>query len=548
MWQVANRGHGVEDTTRSVWPLSGDTLRGVHEPGDYIRTIRGVPVFQWNPVRGTDDVISAGLGNFGDLLGPLVVERMLWRRLPRQSVYSSHSKDPRLFSIGSVMHFAHAGDVIWGTGVNGKVVPSMSTSWPVVDVRAVRGPWTARLLTNAGIRVPHVFGDPVLLVGRLFPELGSLGRAQVHDTLVVPNFNDFPLFENTEHDVLAPTEPVATVLREIARSRFVVGSSLHAIGVADALGIPARFVVSEHEDPFKYRDYLAGTGRPTTRLAESVEHALTLGNHHPPDADLDALERAFPGDMWGFGADEDTTARPAFVPGAMQKEWLKRIADEGGASTAVSHFLDDLVPRVRDAALGGDAYLAGQVESAAAYLTDVAPEVTAQPLDDESRRLVAAIESRDITGIRQAARLRDSPPLAMLRATRVAARYLMIALVVHHVPRWSEAMHVQLVLTGRSTGAVVRQPMTVFESQRAQWHVDFEVLVDRALLTDDGAWTLTIAVDGAEPVKLEVVSAPSEAFGLLALERGDLPQGATAAVISIDTDEQLSPPLQIESS
>jgi Polysaccharide pyruvyl transferase len=531
--RITGAAEGVVDPvliTRVIDVVPSGTIRGVNEPGDYIRTLWGVRVFQWNPLRTADDVYLGMLGNFGDLLGPLVVERMLWRRLPLPSQSISQPPGPRLFSTGSVMHFAQPGDVIWGTGVNGKVLPSTSSDWPALDIRAVRGPWTARLLAHAGLRVPSVFGDPVLLLGRLLPELGRWARTKVHDVLIVPNYNDMSSFQDADYEIMTPTAPVSTVLQAVARSRLVIGSSLHAIGAADALGIPARFVVSGHEGPFKYRDYLAGTGRATTRLAESVDHALSLGPHRPPDIDLDALERTFPWDMWGVDSGDETTTPAEFIPDGMQGLWLERIA-HGDASAVIRHFWEELVPQIRETARA-TSDIEPLITRAADYLSEVAPEVAAEDLDDDLRRLLSAIEARDATLVRRAAVLGSSPSLAMLRSIRLAGRYLIIALVVHHPPTLSTASLVELVLTGLSTGCVVRQPLLVSESERTQWHLDLEILIDTALLGEDDAWTLALAVEGDMPVQLDVLSVGSESLGLLALERGDLPAAAPPAVIT----------------
>jgi Polysaccharide pyruvyl transferase len=503
----------------------------VTEPGDYIRVLGGVGVFQWNPARGGDETLGL-LGNVGDLLGPLVIERMLWRRKSLQP--SLKGSGSRLFSIGSVLHLARGGDVVWGSGVNGKALPAPLTRWPELDIRAVRGPWTARLLSHAGLRVPRVYGDPALLVGRLFPEVGAWVRSKSHDTLVVPNFNDMTMYEDADYEVLAPTESLWTVLRAVAKSRFVVGSSLHAVAVADALGVPARFVDSEHEDPFKYRDYLAGTGRPTTRIARSVGQALDLGPHRPPDVDLDALERAFPWDLWGVeGVGEgESEAHVEFVSDAMQSAWLERMAGGGGARNAVRRFVDELVSQIRQSATDGSPDLESLVSFACDYRRVVAPEAAMEPMDVSTQRLVDAIETQDVGQVRVAALLDASPALAMLRRTRPAGGFAVVSVVLHEPRTLAAASSLDLVLTGCSTGRVVRAPVDVFSIQRGQWHVDFDVMVDLELLNGDDMWTLAVEVDGPDPVSYEVVSTPRSALDLLALERGDLPVSAPAAVLA----------------
>ena len=88
------------------------------------------------------------------------------------------------------------------------------------------------------------------------------------------------------------------MLRRIARSAFVVGSSLHAVIVAERLGVPARFLAPHREHELKYRDYLGGTGRQGVRFAADVGQALDLGGMLEPVVDLDALTAAFPYDLW----------------------------------------------------------------------------------------------------------------------------------------------------------------------------------------------------------------------------------------------------------
>lgn len=501
----------------------------MNRPGDCIRMVGGVGVIGRHLGRSADEANSQLPS---DLLSSVVVERILWRRSPLTVQRREGSPVARLFSTDFSVEVALSGDVIWGAGVSGKAIDRPMSDWPVLDVRAVRGPWTARLLSEAGLSVPSVFGDPVLLLAHLLPELGCWARSKSHGVLFVPDVDDQTSFERAEHTVLLPTEPVWTMLRSVARSAFVVGSSLHAVSVADALGIPARFVVPEGHDSFAYRDYLAGTGRPTTRIAASVEHALDLGPHRPPDVDLDALERAFPWNLWGLPADAASAEPNVFEPDAAQDAWLERITRGDGSRRAVRHFLEELVPQVRQAALDRDPELEAIVERARAYRAEVAPESTLVEVDEASQRLISAIDTGMTSLVCFAASLSASPALAMLRSSRVLGKYLAIAIAVHHPRTLATATSVELVLTGRSTGRLVRQPVALSESERVQWRVDLKVLIPTERLSPDDEWTLAVDLGGAVPVILDVLSVSPKALELLALERGDLPLSAPAAVIA----------------
>lgn len=293
-------------------------------------TVSGVPVIHWNPVRDGSPV-----ANFGDLLGPELVARIVAGRDP-----APLDGTPRaLVSVGSVLHLAPERAVVWGTGVNGKSLPARGSFPGALDVRSVRGPWTRRYLRWLGHDVPDVYGDPALLVPYLMPELAGLVRAPRRDVLFVPNLNDRDELSTQARAlgvlVQDPRDQLHSVLARIAASRFVVGSSLHAVVVAEALGVPARFVASEHEHPFKYHDYLAGTGRWSEPVARTVEEALTLGPMPEPRYDADAILDVFPHDLWsrdGSGAADPPGPAPLTTPSS---------ADVPVAVVAADHLVGD---------------------------------------------------------------------------------------------------------------------------------------------------------------------------------------------------------------
>lgn len=253
-------------------------------------------VVHWNPRAslGTGRILTRihvgrRVRNFGDLLGPLIVERMrtsLGLGAPR-------SRSERLLTVGSIMHLARPGDVVWGTGVNGKIAQQ---AFPPLDVRAVRGPLTSERLRRAGAEVPDVYGDPGLLVPHLWTDDEFGIRRGAGGTVLVPNLHDRDRFPA---DALDPRGDLATCIREIASARLVVSSSLHGVVVAEAYGVPAVLVASPTEPTFKYEDYYRGTGRalpapaPTWRDGLDAEPAPAIAGWTP-----DALLAAFPADLW----------------------------------------------------------------------------------------------------------------------------------------------------------------------------------------------------------------------------------------------------------
>lgn len=266
---------------------------------------RGVEIVHWNPRRNRlrflhRFAIGPRVGNFGDLLGPLVTSMVL----PAVGLAAgARPPEPRrLLTVGSILHLARDGDTVWGSGVNGKE-PVESHRARRLDVRAVRGPATAAWVQeHLQIEVPPVFGDPALLLPVLLPELLDVDRTT--RLSVVPNLHDLSRYAGHPDLVDPRGDPLAVVSR-IARSEAVVTSSLHGLVVAEAFGIPCALVRAGVEPEFKYLDYAGGTGRGELRTFDdpvsATRYATSPGAAREPALagwDPTALLDAFPVDLW----------------------------------------------------------------------------------------------------------------------------------------------------------------------------------------------------------------------------------------------------------
>lgn len=265
--------------------------------GKRLRPSRKSCLYYWSPPQGA---------NFGDELSWHVVLGMIEHLGGDSSVLqaceSGRRYTRRVFAIGSILHFCRAGDVVWGSGINGKVAADRY-HFDGVEFCAVRGPLTRNVVQQNGGSCSEVFGDPGLLVPRLFPELlPAPGSRPEFEVSVIPNLNDERVFERdpgVDCHMISPLQDWRSVAGQIAASRFVVSSSLHGIILADALGIPCRPLISLFEAPFKYQDYFLSTQRSGVRLATSLADALTLGPIGEAQIDLDALMAAFPLETFG---------------------------------------------------------------------------------------------------------------------------------------------------------------------------------------------------------------------------------------------------------
>jgi pyruvyltransferase len=278
-------------------PLSRISWLNGKSPAKLREDFPTVELFYWAPSDDTQ--------NFGDHLSAVIVNRLL--------SYFNHVLDEavaqpaRLLAVGSILHFARDGDTIWGTGVNGKVQVS-EHRFRTLDVRAVRGPITREFLMKRGIAVPEIYGDPALLLPRLFP--GRFRASGQRPYVVVPNLHDLETLSR-ESNIVSPLLAWNTCVERILEASFVISSSLHGLVIAEAFGIPARHLrITETEHMLKYQDYALGTGRTEIESASSIAEALEMGGMPAPVFDEEALLGAFPIDLWreGRGAMVDERA------------------------------------------------------------------------------------------------------------------------------------------------------------------------------------------------------------------------------------------------
>lgn len=237
--------------------------------------------------------------NFGDYLSVKLVERIIDGpvRIFKKKVKNNEKK---LLAIGSIMSFANDHDVIWGTGINGKLLNKKDYNFSKLEIHAVRGPLTRQFLKEKfNINCAPIYGDPALLIPYFFPEFEKQEYPK-YDYIIIPHYSEKNFFpRGNDSNIVYATDPWEEILTKILDSRFVISSSLHGIIVAEAYGIPARLLrITETEPLFKYRDYYLGTNRPHFQYATSIEEALKLGGEEPFKCDLKKLYESFPFEYW----------------------------------------------------------------------------------------------------------------------------------------------------------------------------------------------------------------------------------------------------------
>nr|WP_180092055.1 polysaccharide pyruvyl transferase family protein [Acinetobacter sp. YH16040] len=240
--------------------------------------------------------------NVGDELARKIVKEVVLFNDINEVDFSSRYKNKKLMSIGSVMHFAKTNDLVWGTGVNGKVNTDLH-QFKQLDVRAVRGPRTRSFLMERCIEVPEIYGDPALLSSIFFPKSAFTNIETRKPFLVIPHMSEIDTYKKKflEDEICSPLQHPYQFLQKILCADKIYSSSLHGIILAEAYGIPAVRINSDNgEDEFKYMDYYEGTNRCIPR--EFGEFCGFKTETYDQIVDLEKIQKdlisSFPYDFW----------------------------------------------------------------------------------------------------------------------------------------------------------------------------------------------------------------------------------------------------------
>lgn len=238
--------------------------------------------------------------NLGDSLAPLIVNYMLNNKKiqPDKIV----EKTLHLYTVGSVLTAGIQDCTVWGSGIlNAKLSYRLKNR--VLDVRAVRGPFTRAILMDYGFVVPEIYGDPAIILPEIYtPRLKS---QTTKIGLILHKDYDISKIEDgfdTDCDIVKLnicTENYREFIDIISSMKMVISSSLHGIIIAEVYGIPA-VLLKPQVDTLKYYDYYYGTGRLNFPVVSTLAEAKKVKPAYIPDFSemRKTLKKTFPYDLY----------------------------------------------------------------------------------------------------------------------------------------------------------------------------------------------------------------------------------------------------------
>lgn len=196
---------------------------------------------------------SPSIQNWGDDINPQLFEWITGG--PPSELMIGQQNAPHYLGIGSILTFANANSVVWGSGIMAR----SDVVNPKADIRSVRGKLSRRRLLDCGGSCPEVFGDPALL----FPKFYDNDVDIEYELGVIPHFVDFNLAVSREENLINVIDIRSDIFKfvdEVRKCKRIVSSSLHGLIVADSYGIPSQWVKFSnrlHGDGVKFLDHFS---------------------------------------------------------------------------------------------------------------------------------------------------------------------------------------------------------------------------------------------------------------------------------------------------
>jgi len=203
-------------------------------------------------------------GNFGDWLSPLIVSHYTDKKVIFQSPIKMATHQ-HMIGLGSIGRFIKPNSVVVGTGISTDELTLAKSAKYI----SVRGPVTARVVKESGGTDVTSFGDPGVLISRIFPVERKTTNGKV---ALVRHFTHKPipivLEQNMEELDIFMSHPdqIKSLVEALNTYDRVVTSAMHIFITCQSYGIPCALITFEgfedsvHGNGIKYGDYAQGVG------------------------------------------------------------------------------------------------------------------------------------------------------------------------------------------------------------------------------------------------------------------------------------------------
>jgi len=252
-------------------------------------------IFNFFKYKGVINVFWYSGINFGDGLNPYFISKISGKKC--NLINPDRSNTVHYIVIGSSIDQATSKSIIWGAGYISEDCTYISKPRKVC---AVRGPKTRKKLLEEGVECPEVYGDPALLLPKIYNpkikhkyKLGIIPHYVDQKNDLLEKFRNNPSIKIIDIKRCNPYN----VIDDVLECEKIASSSLHGIILADAYGIPSTWIEFSEKvvgNGFKFYDYFLSVGRDNEiplKITKDIDlnHILNTFKAYKIDIDFDKL-------------------------------------------------------------------------------------------------------------------------------------------------------------------------------------------------------------------------------------------------------------------
>lgn len=238
--------------------------------------------------------------NLGDYLALVITNEIL--RENGHSLQDRVTKTTFLYTIGSIVGRGYHDATIWGSGLL-KEKNALRCLKPKLDIRAIRGPKTRKILMNYGVQCPAIYGDGAVLLPRYYNP--SLNKKWKYSLVLHHNSPQREKWLEESrllgiHYIEIQTTDYKKFVDEIVQSEVVISSALHGIILSESYNVPAIFLKENLGQNIKFEDWFLATERPGYKYITDLNEVTKEKCNTLPDLEemRERMLNTFPLDLW----------------------------------------------------------------------------------------------------------------------------------------------------------------------------------------------------------------------------------------------------------
>ncbi len=199
---------------------------------------------------------------------------------------------------GSYLNFVKDNTFIFGTGISNINTNNLNHDKGKLFVSALRGPLSREYLSNNGISVNNIYGDPILLLPKFYqPTLNNKLKDMIG---VIPNKSNYNYYSNyidsNKYFLINIDDQWENIINSICSCKAIISQSLTGLICSDAYNIPNIYLqdCTLEENNFEFKDYYNSQNRDYIMIRNISEYDISLLYKDGNKIDIDKLLKYFP--------------------------------------------------------------------------------------------------------------------------------------------------------------------------------------------------------------------------------------------------------------